>query len=47
MKEFERRPVGRTCTCMLQLPSTYDNYPDFRADFNLILSSGVWAMDYA
>ncbi|XP_077862693.1 uncharacterized protein LOC144344694 [Saccoglossus kowalevskii] len=40
-----RRPVAHTCSNLLELPSSYDNYPDFRAEFNTILNAGVWVMD--
>ncbi|XP_057688452.1 uncharacterized protein LOC130913681 [Corythoichthys intestinalis] len=44
---FTRRPIGRTCTMILQLPDTYDHFPDFRSEFNSILESNIWVMDIA
>ena len=42
---FERRPIGRTCGNMLELPSTYESFVDLRHEFSEILQSGVWVMD--
>ncbi len=33
-----RRPSAHTCGPVLELPSTYVNYPDFRAEWESILS---------
>jgi len=41
-----RRPTANTCACILMVPDTYENFVDFRCDFNNILTSGVWVMDY-
>ncbi|XP_046568862.1 uncharacterized protein LOC124277256 [Haliotis rubra] len=41
-----RRPVAHTCGQVLELPGQYDNFLDFRKDFNTILESGVWVMDF-
>lgn len=40
-----RRPIGHTCSCTLELPTTYENFPDFRNEFVSVLKSGVWVMD--
>ncbi|XP_030597977.1 uncharacterized protein LOC115796683 [Archocentrus centrarchus] len=45
MSDFTRRPIGRTCGMFLQLPDSYENFPDFRAEFNEILESNIWVMD--
>ncbi len=45
MSEFTRRPVGRTCGQVLELASEYPSYPDFRTEFNLVLSSGIMNFD--
>lgn len=45
MGDFERRPIGRTCGNILQLPSNYSDYADFRSDFNQILHKPIWAME--
>lgn len=42
---FQRRPVAHTCGCYLELPVSYDNYPDFRHEMNKVLESNVWVMD--
>ncbi|XP_076133741.1 uncharacterized protein LOC143116214 [Alosa pseudoharengus] len=44
--EFQRRPQSHTCGCILKLPVGYHNYPELRCDFNNILASSVWVMDY-
>ncbi|CAC5425229.1 unnamed protein product [Mytilus coruscus] len=40
-----RRPVSQTCNSILELPKTYDNFPEFRAEFVSVLESNVWVMD--
>ncbi|KAL4009633.1 hypothetical protein ACER0C_003485 [Sarotherodon galilaeus] len=45
MTEFTRRPVGHTCGNVLQLANSYENFPDFRSEFNAVLESNVWVMD--
>ncbi|KAI9514579.1 hypothetical protein NQZ68_032220 [Dissostichus eleginoides] len=42
---FQCRPQAHTCGCYLMLPVNYQNYPDLRNDFDLILRSSVWVMD--
>ena len=46
MTEFERRPIGRTCSSLLQLPTGHESYPQFRTELNGVLRSGVWVIDY-
>lgn len=43
--EFLRRPQSHTCGCVLKLPIGYYSYPDFRSEFNSILTSSMWIMD--
>jgi hypothetical protein len=43
--EFARVPVAHTCGCVLDLPTTYANFMEFRKEFCSILESGVWIMD--
>ena len=43
---LQRRPVAHTCGRVLDIPTTYENYPEFRSEFNSVLSSEVWAMDF-
>ncbi|KAF6730950.1 hypothetical protein FQA47_004056, partial [Oryzias melastigma] len=37
--------VSHTCGCILKLPIGYHSYPDFRSEFNSILTSAMWVMD--
>ncbi|KAK6196072.1 hypothetical protein SNE40_001367 [Patella caerulea] len=46
LKGLERRPVGHTCGMVLEMPSEYDSFLDFRSEFNNILKSDVWVMDF-
>ncbi|KAJ0060284.1 hypothetical protein NL108_007791, partial [Boleophthalmus pectinirostris] len=43
--DFLRRPQSHTCGCILKLPIGYHSYPDFRSEFNNILTSSLWVMD--
>ncbi|XP_038147514.1 uncharacterized protein LOC119787622 [Cyprinodon tularosa] len=45
MTDFTRRPVGHTCGSILQIADSYENFPDFRSEFNAVLESNVWVMD--
>ena len=41
-----RRPVSHTCSCILELSSTYLTYPDFEDEFlTVIRSEAAWPMD--
>lgn len=40
-----RRPIAHTCSCLLELPKTYENYPQFRTEFMSVLNANVWIMD--
>lgn len=40
-----RRPIAHTCNTVLQLPSTYQSFPELREEFSSILSSDNWEMD--
>ena len=42
---FLRRPQSHTCGCVLKVPTGYHSYPDFRSEFNNILTSSMWVMD--
>ena len=33
-----RRPIAHTCGCVLKLPSAYDSYAEFRAEFTNVLA---------
>lgn len=45
MTGLERRPVAHACPQILDLPTMYDDFPQFRSEFKNILESGVWAME--
>lgn len=40
-----RAPVAHTCSGVLQLPSKYEYFADFRKEMNCLLSSNIWIMD--
>ncbi|KAB0793314.1 hypothetical protein PPYR_12934 [Photinus pyralis] len=42
---FSRRPIAHTCTNTLEVPDCYDNFMEFRSEFNCILTSNIWIMD--
>lgn len=42
---IQRAPVAHTCTNTIELPTSYDEYLDFKSEFKNILSSGIWVMD--
>lgn len=42
---FARRVIAHTCGCVLEIPTSYDNYVEFRAEFMSVLKSDVWVMD--
>lgn len=45
MSNFCRRPIGHTCGCVLELSDSFDNFPEFRSEFNKVLDSNIWVMD--
>ena len=45
MQGFGRRPIAHTCGRVLELAKHYESFPQFRAEFNAVLSSKVWVMD--
>lgn len=42
---LERRPIAHICGAILELPTTYSSFPQFREEMNNILSSDFWDMD--
>ena len=40
-----RRPIAHTCSNTLELPSTYQSFPELREEFTNILKSEDWEMD--
>ncbi len=43
--DFGRNPVGKTCGCVLELPTTYESYASFNKEFTDLLESNVWSME--
>lgn len=41
----KRMPIAHTCSGLLSLPITFENYVIFRSELNSVLSSNVWVMD--
>lgn len=37
-----RRPIAHTCGSVLELPSTYDTFPELREEFTNILAKKMW-----
>ena len=42
---LQRRPVAHTCGCVLEISTEYENYPQFKSEFEAILGSDIWVMD--
>jgi hypothetical protein len=42
---LERRPVAHICGSVLELPTTYTSFPQFREEMNNILASEFWDID--
>lgn len=42
---IERRPIAHICGALLELPTTYQSFPEFREEMNNILSSEFWEID--
>lgn len=42
-----RRPVAHTCGCVIELPVTYESFPQFREEMNNVLGSQYWDIDIA
>ena len=40
-----RRPVAHTCSCILEIPSTYTSFPELREEFTHILEANTWEID--
>ena len=41
-----RRPISHTCSCVLELPSSYETFEDFAHEFQAVLSEdSSWKMD--
>lgn len=42
---MQRVPIAHTCTGLLELSSTYENYLTFRNEVNSLLQSKIWIID--
>lgn len=40
-----RMPVAHTCSGLLQVPETYEDFVRFRSEINALLNSNIWVMD--
>ncbi|KAM7406967.1 hypothetical protein PAMA_002936 [Pampus argenteus] len=47
LEGLARRPIAHTCGPTVELPSTYNSYPELRAEMKAILSSNTYVMDIA
>ena len=47
LEGLARRQIAHTCGPTLELPSTYNSYPELRAEIESILSSNFYTMDIA
>ena len=45
LKGVERRPIFHTCGPVLELPSTYSSYREFRQEWTPLIESGYLSMD--
>ena len=45
LEGLARRPVAHVCGCVLELPSTYDSYTEFRSEFTNVLAKEKWQND--
>lgn len=46
LEGLQRRPVARTCTPMLELPTSYDSFPALSEEFtNIMKESQAWSFD--
>lgn len=42
---INRLPIAHTCSGLLQLSTTYENFVTLRSELNSILNSNIWIMD--
>lgn len=45
LEGLSRRPVAHTCGAVLELPFTYNSYPELRMEMEMVLSSNYLQMD--
>ncbi|KAK6190787.1 hypothetical protein SNE40_002576 [Patella caerulea] len=46
MPHFQRRPISHTRGFLFQLADQYDNFMEFRKEFDGVFHSQIWAMDF-
>ena len=44
-EKASRRPIAHTCSCILEIPSTYTSFPELREEFTHILEANTWEID--
>ena len=44
---FARRPIAHTCGCILETPTSYAGYPEFRNQWSEVMKNDEWRNDYA
>ena len=42
-----RRPIAHTCGCVLEVPTSYGGYPEFRNEWSELMKNDEWRNDYA
>lgn len=45
LEGLQRRPVAHTCGSVLELPCTYNSYPELRVEMENVLMSNYYTMD--
>ena len=45
LEKASRRPIAHTCSCVLEIPSTYSSFPELREEFTHILEATSWEID--
>jgi hypothetical protein len=46
ISDFSRVPVGHTCGCVIEIPTTYASAQEFSEEFGEVLMSNVWCMEF-
>lgn len=45
LEGLARRPIAHTCGSVLELPCTYNSYPELRVEMENVLTSNYYTMD--
>ena len=45
LSEISHRPIAHTCSCVLELPSTYQSFLDFEQEFSAVLADDDYSWD--